>query len=295
MQTLVVGGTGFLGLELMPRLCSSRPGVGCLVRPTSRTLELPPGVETVPGDLAEPTALQRTLEGVSTVVHLTNLLWADMPAVVKVYRSAGVKRAVFIGTTSIYTSIHPHNRKVRLEAEQAIAESGLEWTVLRPTMIYGNPRDGNISRLILHIHRWGLVPLVRGGAALQQPVHVRDVACAVVACLRSSRTCGRAYNIGGAKAVPYRSMVEIIANLIGRKARTVNLPLGPAVGFLRAAERLHIRLPVTSAQLFRLAEDKAFAWDEAARDFGYAPVEFAEGVVGEIEEMGLLKGGRGTE
>src|SRR6185436_9257337 len=113
-----------------------------------------------------------------TLVYCASMGFGHVPPLVAALESAGVRRAVFVSTTAIYTSLPAPSKAIRLEAERLVQASSLDWTILRPTMIYGTPRDRNVSRLLRYLRRWPVFPVC--GNALWQPVHVKDVAAAVV-------------------------------------------------------------------------------------------------------------------
>ena len=127
--------------------------------------------------------------------------FGHIPPLLERLAASTVRRAVFVSTTSIFTALPAPSRHVRLDAEAAVTASSLDWTILRPTMIYGSARDRNISRLLRFLHRWPIFPLC--GDALWQPVHVEDLADAVVAALDTPATIGRTYNLPGASPLPF--------------------------------------------------------------------------------------------
>jgi uncharacterized protein YbjT (DUF2867 family) len=227
------------------------------------------------GDLAH--ALP--LEGVDTVVYCASMGFGHVPRLVSQLESAGIQRAVFVSTTAIFTSLPAPSRAVRLAAEEAVQSSRLDWTILRPTMIYGTARDRNVSRLLRVLKRWPVLPLC--GNALWQPVHVEDVADAVLAALDEPRTHDRAYNVAGAEPLRFADLVRTAARALDRRVALVPVPL--TAGVLAA----RLTGVVTEEQVRRLAEDKAFAIDDAQRDFGYAPRTFAAGVQAEARLLGL--------
>jgi nucleoside-diphosphate-sugar epimerase len=273
---LLIGGTGFLGSFVAARLAARQPIV--LVRPTSDRSVLPPGLELRTGDLAAPLPLS----GVDTVVYCASMGFGHIPAVVQSLETAGVRRAVFVSTTAIFTTLPAPSKTVRLAAEAAVQASSLDWTILRPTMIYGTARDRNISRLLRYLRRWPVFPVC--GNALWQPVHVEDVASAVVAALDAPATSRRAYNLGGAAPLRFTELLHTAARALGRR-RLLLLPV--PVGAAVLAARLS-RI-VTPEQIRRLAEDKAFSITPAAQDFGYQPRTFEQGVTAEARLLGLAR------
>jgi nucleoside-diphosphate-sugar epimerase len=152
-------------------------------------------------------------------------------------------------------------------------------------MFYGSPRDRNMCRLIRFVRRWPVVPVAGDGERMQQPVFVDDVASAMLAALRSDTPIGRAYDLPGARPLTFNEVIDTVARLLGRRVRKIHLPVALLLRPLQLAERLGMRLPVKSEQILRLNEDKAFDYAEAARDFGYAPCLFEEGIRREVAEM----------
>src|SRR5690606_4278211 len=100
----------------------------------------------------------------------------------------------------------------------------VDWVILRPTLIYGGGKDGNISEIARFISRFGFFPLLGPATGLRQPVHARDVAAACVAALTASDRTGREYNLSGADTLPYREMVARVFAALGRRPRFVTIP-----------------------------------------------------------------------
>jgi nucleoside-diphosphate-sugar epimerase len=276
-RILLVGGTGFLGSFVAARLAQRSTAV--LVRPTSNTSVLPAGLELRIGSLDDDHV---PLDGVSTVVYCASMGFGYVPHFVQQLESAGVKRALFVSTTAIFTRLPAASRQVRLAAESAVQSSSLDWTILRPTMIYGTARDRNISRLLRYLRRWPVFPLC--GNALWQPIYVEDLAQAVVDALDNDATVGRAYNLAGAQPVRLSELILQAARAVGRRGVTqVPVPLGLAVAIAAAG----LTRAVTPEQVRRLAEDKAFSYADAARDFAFDPRPFADGVRLEAISLGL--------
>jgi uncharacterized protein YbjT (DUF2867 family) len=248
-----------------------------LVRETSDRSVLPAGLGVRVGDLSAPLPL----EGVSTLVYCASMGFGHIPGVVKQLEASGVKRAVFLSTTAIFSNLPSASRAARAEAEAAVQASALDWTILRPTMIYGTARDRNISRLLGFLARWAVFPLC--GNALWQPVHVEDLASAVVSALDSQTTIGHVYNVPGAEPITFSDLVRTAGSAVGRNVLLIPVPLGAAI---LAARLTRV---VTPEQVRRLAEDKAFSYADAARDFGYSPRSFASGVALEAETLGLAR------
>jgi uncharacterized protein YbjT (DUF2867 family) len=275
-RILLVGGTGFLGSHVA-RLLADRD-LTVLVRPSSDQRWLPHGLEVRLGDLEQ----RLPLEGIETLVFCASMGFGHVPSVVEQMERASVQRAVFVSTTAIFTHLPAASRAVRLEAEQTVMRSQIDWTILRPTMIYGSARDRNISRLLRYLARWSVFPVCAD--ALWQPIFVEDLAQALVAALDTPGTATRAYNLAGAAALRFSELVRTAARAVGR--RNVLLPRVPLQVAVRAARMTRV---VTPEQVLRLAEDKAFDCSEAARDFAFSSRTFATGARLEAQALGLAR------
>lgn len=280
---LITGATGFLGEHVVARLVGGPYQLAAFVRPTSESRRLTEcGVELRLGDLGDHDSFRRALGGVEVLVNLASLGFGHAPDIVRAAQEAGVRRAVFIGTTAIFTTLPARSKAIRAEAERLISESGLRWTLLRPTMIYGTPRDRNIWRLIQFLRRSPVMPVFGSGRGLQQPVYVEDVADAVGRVLEVERAIGRAYNLPGAAPVTFVEMVDTLAGLLKRRVRKVFLPLWLGLTGVRLLRHLSVGPRISPEQILRLEEDKAYRFGEARIDFGYSPRTFAEGAALEL-------------
>jgi nucleoside-diphosphate-sugar epimerase len=176
--------------------------------------------------------------------------------------------------------------------EGIVRASGLEWTIVRPSMIYGSERDKNVHRLLRVLDRSPVFPMFGSGENLWQPVYHEDCARGVYEALVQPSTVGRSYDLPGAEPLTYLELVRTAAGALGRKPRILQLPLEPVRRSLAAAERLRLPLPIGSEQVMRLREDKAYPYEEARRDLGYAPRPFREGValeVARLRELGMVR------
>jgi len=288
MKVLVTGATGYTGSYTVPLLLERGIQVRCLVRKTSRTDALAKKkLELVYGDLADSESISQALEGVDALVNIASIGFGHAPQIVQALVSQKVSRAVFISTTAIFTTLDAKSKSVRLAAEKTIRSTELGYTILRPTMIYGSAGDRNIARLIRFLRKWRLVPVIGNGEYLQQPIYVGDVARAVVDALLSENTIGETYNISGGSVHTFNQIIDIVCARLNRRVFKIGIPASPVIAVMRSLEKFHIRLPVKSEQILRLNENKNFEHSGAARDFGFEPISFSEGIQLELEALGM--------
>ncbi len=290
MRVFLTGGTGFTGSNIVPLLLKNGIQVRCLYRPTSNRSVLlrdQPEIEWAVGDVSDTEALAAVMQGTEALVNIASLGFGQAHSILRAAQMAGIKRTIFISTTAIFTHLNAKSKKIRLEAERAIETSGLQYTILRPTMIYGTSRDRNMWRLIRFMHYSPIVPIFGNGNFLQQPIHVNDVAQAVLSCLKADSTIGKCYNIAGKCALTYNEVIDTIARCMNKRIWKVHLPSGPVVSLLGLFERLRIPFPIKAEQILRLNENKNFSYEEAAKDFGFAPLSFEEGIGIELKQIGI--------
>ena len=279
MKVFVTGATGFTGSRVVPLLLKSGYEVRSLYRASSdRSLLSAPEIEWAAGDLSDTTALTTAMNGADALVNVASLGFGHAASIVSAAQKAGIQRAIFISTTAIFTQLNARSKKVRVAAELAIETSGLKYTILRPTMIYGSPRDRNMWRLIRFMRSSPIVPIFGDGKYLQQPIHVDDVAQAVVSCLSNDQTIGKSYNIAGKYPLTYNAVVDTIAGQLNKRVWKIHMPSKPVVSLLGFFERLRIPFPIKAEQVLRLNENKDFSYSEAQRDFGFRPLSFEEGI-----------------
>lgn len=285
MKVFVTGGTGFTGSRVVPLLLRNGYEVRCLYRERSdRSLLSSLQVEWATSDLSNADSLSSAMQGTGILVNIASLGFGHAEDIITAAKNAGIKRAIFISTTAIFTQLNAGSKKVRLAAEAAIQNSGLDFTILRPTMIYGSDRDRNLCRLIRFMRYSPLVPIFGDGNYLQQPIFVDDVAQAILGCLASEKTIRKSYNIAGAHTLTYNQVIDTIASTLNKRVWKIHFPSAPIVGILNLLERFRIPFPVKAEQVLRLNENKDFPYAEAQMDFGFSPRAFGEGVRAELDK-----------
>ncbi len=284
MKVFVTGATGFTGSCTVPLLLAQGMQVRCLYRADSDRSALPqPEIEWVLGDVADRHALGGLMNGTQALVNIASLGFDHADSITGAARDVGIRRTVFISTTAIFTQLNARSKAVRLAAEESIQKSGLDFTILRPTMIYGSKRDRNIFHLIQWLRTFPMFPIFGNGEYLQQPIFVDDVAQAIVSCLKNDRTIGKSYNIAGQSALSYNQVIDVIAAQMNRRIWKIHFSSEPVVSALKILERLHIPFPIKAEQVLRLNENKNFDYAEAQNDFDFAPRSFAEGIQLELK------------
>jgi nucleoside-diphosphate-sugar epimerase len=273
---VVLGATSLVGRFLLPQLDDE----GTATIAISRSARAGPSSARScwrVADLAKPETL-RSLGAVERVFSLSPV-WLLAPAL-PVLSAAGMTRLVAFSSTSLFTkrqSASPEERNVAqaLADGEAAVEAfcmaeGVRCTILRPTLIYSEGEDGNVSRLAALIRRFGVLPLPGEGRGLRQPVHAEDLA--TLARLAMNATAAGRYDAPGGETISYRVMAERIFEGLGRRPRVLTLP-EPLIrlGFGMARPWM----PGSSLQMVeRINQDLVFDAGPVREAFGWSPRSF---------------------
>lgn len=277
----ITGAMGFVASHLMPRLAAEGVRILAVVRPGRDVSALPQlgGVEVRHGELSERNTLARAFEGADAVVHLAGL--ALVPEMLPAVIAAGVPKGVAVSSAGVYTRLRSPGAEAKRQGEAALRNSPLSFTILRPSMIYGTPRDRNMIRLLRWIQRWPWVPAPLGGITPQQPVHVDDLVQAIIASLTRPIAARREYDVGGPEPILLSEVIHTAARALERRVGILPIPLAPAHAAALFARRIHLPFPVSPEQVLRLTESKAVDISPARAELGFAPRTFRDGISAE--------------
>ncbi|MGR8931072.1 MAG: NAD-dependent epimerase/dehydratase family protein [Gammaproteobacteria bacterium] len=207
-----------------------------------------------------------------------------LPAYFDGIKACGAKRIVVLSSTSRFTKHQSPNLNDQalaqsfIDSEAALQnwaeKNGIEFVILRPTLIYGLGKDKNICEITRLIRKFGFFPLLGDSKGLRQPVHCHDVAVACLSALRSATAVNNSYNLSGAERLSYRNMVERIFLELRLKPRFFKAPiflLRAVVWLLRLVPRYR---NWSFAMVERMNKDMVFDHEAAARDLGFRPRPF---------------------
>lgn len=300
---LVTGPSGFVGGHVVPALLGAGHRVVALVRNQSAgdTVlgRLPLAdrgrVDLRTGDVTRPASLDGALAGVDAVVHLVAIPrdfnggaamrlvnTEGTRAVVAAMRSTGVGRLVHMGALGVVDDPSLHYASSKAKAEALVAESSLQWTILKPSLQFG-PGDGFFN-LIARLVRLapGIVPVPGDGSSRFQPIHAGDVARVVVASLADASTVHKTFELGGPRYWTYREITREVMNGLGKRRVIVPMPVLLIRLVAGASELVHLPFPVATDQLRQLHLDNIGPLDLVASRFGFEPRPM-EGALGYLK------------
>lgn len=195
----------------------------------------------------------------------------------------GARRVVAVSSTSIFTKTKTaSDTEHRIMADLRAAEEGfarwaeqhgIEWIIIRPTLIYGYGRDRNVAEIARLIRRFGFFPMFGAARGKRQPIHVADLAQCCVSALERG-TPNRAYNVAGAEVLDYREMVRRIFAANKKPAIMPTVPLGLFRLALAAANKIPRFSHWTAEMAERMNIDMVFDYADATEAFGFHPRPF---------------------
>jgi nucleoside-diphosphate-sugar epimerase len=311
VRAFVTGVTGFVGGHLAEALLREGWEVRGLVRPGRDLSGVPGGVEVLVGTLDQPEVLQAGCRGCQVVFHVAAELDGAAPRerilavnaagtenVLRAAADSGVQRVVFTSSVAVYGEAAPEGAdedtprrpshaygESKVLAEDACfryhARGLVETVVLRPCFIYG-PRDRHFTPNAVRVLRGGWFPMVAGGQAPLDLVHVEDVVQAHLLAARTAGAAGRAYNVTDGARRTVRDLVRFAARALGVRVREIPVPewaVAPVAVLLRAAARL-AGAPgaemLSPGNLRAMLAPHHFSIARARADLGYQPRYQAE-------------------
>lgn len=296
-RILVTGATGFVGRNLCRALAERGVGYVALARETSDVAPLEAlGATIARADLCDVAALTRALDGCGAVVHLAAAADVTSPALnrrvnvegvqalIAACRAAGGRRVLFFSSNCATRRLRDAYGITKFEGEQLFAQSGLDVTVFRPTMIYG-AESKEFRTFLDAVRRWRLVPIIGSGRHTIRPVALADVLDAVIAALERPETIGRTYDIAGPAGISFNDLVRLVARILGKRRGIVHVPVGLAKFGARVLGRAMKHPPVTVDQVLAFAQDTEADIGPARRDLGFNPGPVEEGLAELLPRM----------
>jgi len=294
MNTIaVIGATGEVGFRLIHALHSSYRIVAIVRNREKRNFSGYPGVEVRQvDDVSNVDSLALSLDGCEAIVNTGYIWFAEYIHQAVLQSRASIRHIVFTGSTGIYTRLPSQSAERKRAAETFIQEHyRCNWTIIRPTMIYGHKDDRNISRLVQAVARYPILPMIGKGSSLIQPVLIHDLVKAYEKALLNSKYYNKSYNIGGGKAYSNRDLITCAASSLGRQAKLIPLPAALVRSGVALLSMMGISF-ISREQVQRFQENKNIDLSSFVTDFDYVPRDFEQGIeflIRDLKEHGLLR------
>ncbi len=272
-RVTVIGATGTTGPYVVHGLIEAGHAVTALGRDGARLAICDDRARRAVADIADGRALEAALAGaeiavtLAPVAHLRAILDALPESCGYVVAAGSIRKFSRFGDAAACAA---------RAAETAMRTSGRDGIVLDFSMIWGQPEDRTVNRILAMARHWPLLPLPDGGRHTVQPLFIDDMVAAVVAALER-RPSGPSIAVAGPTPMAYRELVRACAARVGRRLPVLPVPALPFTALEWAAGWLGASLPVIG-EFARMAEDKRIDIEPMKRRLGIDPIPFEEGL-----------------
>jgi NADH dehydrogenase len=297
MRVALIGGTGFVGSYLVDALLEAGHEPVLLVREGSENkVRQKDRVRLVSGDISTADSLTAVVDGCDAVIYNVGILreipsegvtfettqYDGVELTVDAAVKAGVKRLLLMSANGVKQPGTPY-QETKYRAEEYAMQSGLDVTVLRPSVIFGDPRGtmefatqlyNDMVRLPVPAVGFFSGISIEKGAVVMSPVHIQDVAAAFIAALENDETIGQILSLGGPEELTWQEMIRRIAAAAGKSKVILPMP----IGLMRVGAALLDWLPafpVTRDQLTMLQEGNVADPDALQWLIGREPRSFS--------------------
>ncbi len=290
---LVTGATGYIGRHIVARLVEKGERPRCLVRDTRRaaTLLAADKIEMVQGDTTQAATLAAAVQGIDTIIHCA-FITADHKVsnpqayeeanvkgtanLIKTAQAAGVKRVIEMSGLGTKPDKPGTYMQGRYLSEKMLVDSGLDWTIIRPSVLFGKDAPF-ITGLSSLIRTAPVVPLIGGGKTLFQPILVDDVVTVTMKIVEEpERTNKHIYTIGGPAYYSFSQVFDVLLQSMHKHRLKVYAPT-PLVGIGAAVmEAILPKPPLTKAAMALFSFDNTTDLNSVERDFGFTPTSFEQ-------------------
>lgn len=287
---LITGITGHSGKYFLKQLENNHftDEIKVIVR-NNKQLEFlhqsPLNIKVLTGNLDNQSFLDSVMDNVDTVFHIASIYYSKN--VVKAAVKNNIKRIILVHTTGIYSkykSASYEYQKIEMSVNQMISGSNypIEFTILRPTMIFGYLNDRNMIKFIKYVDKFPIMPVIDKGHGLIQPVHGSDLGKAYYQVL-ISQNLKPDYILSGERQLSLKELFELIAKFLNKKIRILSIPSCLAVGCAQILKLISFNKINYVERIQRMTENRSFNHDLASQDFNYFPSSFEENLKAEVD------------
>jgi len=292
MHVFLTGSTGYVGGHLLHHLLAAGLEVSALVRPGSEA-KLPVSEDSITilhGDATDPDSYTEELNNCDAAIHIIGVI-REFP-----HRGINFEDAHVTATRNVVTAAADYNIQrflylsavgtkhdspsgyfsTKARAEDIVRESGLDYTIFRPSIMFG-PDDEFINYFVDLMRTFHVIPLIGGARYRMQPVAIQDVCRVFIEALGAPETVGETYELAGPDRYEYKRMMKIVRRIAGTWAIPVHLPKQFMKGMAKLMQRFAF-FPVTEDQITMLYDENITNDERIWELLGIERTGFEEGI-----------------
>ncbi len=286
---LITGATNFIGRAVARHLADVAYDICCLLQPSRREQNLPSSISfiTVSADFSDPPALRAAMQNATAVIHVAREQDFDQEGqlsdhvgrveqLVRAMQETGVSRLIYLSRLNAERSSAYPLLRAKGQAEAIIEESGLDYTIMRSSVVYG-AEDAFTNVLVMGAKVLPLVlPIPDAGRSRFQPLWVGDLARCIMETLERDDLIGETIPLGGAEHFTMEQMIAEILRVAGMRRLMLHLRIPlikAAIGFFNT---FLVRNPTPRWWLDIIAVGSATSLGAIPRRFNFEPCQFAD-------------------
>lgn len=275
LNILITGGTGFVGKNLIENMKKEKKySITLLIR---KRVDIKDKDE-IEGDLMYYDSIKNAFKDKDIVIHLANSKnYSENVTItgniVRACKEMKIKKIIFTSSMSAKRAIPDLYGKSKILSEEIIRESGLNYTLLRPSIIYGKGSTSFNFILDKTEKIPFFTPIIGNGKYILMPVHISDVVFSIVSCIENKKTDRKEYDIVGKDKIYFIDLVNILKKEVNDRKKNFLVPIW-------LCKFISIIFPkiITKENIINFTQGSIADTSQAREDFNYNPKEFMEGV-----------------
>jgi predicted dehydrogenase/nucleoside-diphosphate-sugar epimerase len=294
MKILVTGASGFIGSNLVSLLSEKGYSVRCFVRKSSK-IDLISGyknVEIFYGDMKNESSLFEATKDIAVVIHLAASTSEKASAkseshevnvqgakhLVKACQKNKVNRLIVVSSQSTKRKRQGNYGLTKKLADEVFKNSGLDWTIFKPSLVYGPGSKGLFTKILKLIKSLPVIFIIGSGKYKLQPTYVNDLAVALVSIIDNKKTIEKTYDLAGKDQVQFKELIKQINQELQMEKKLVHVPFWLCYLGVKFLSLLTKNPPITIDNLLGLIQETEIDLNPAITDFDYSPISLQQGI-----------------